>query len=520
MEFTETLPIVLPLGALVLWLILVFVLLRYAKSIGPFFKVVGWLVAIAAVVAPIYVFSQLLSDNIARMEAPMAEVGGEPADGDTARTRSASRGIETGTRARTEPLAKRSAPKAKLAKRSAKPLGTRSAGQGPKIGGLSTDEAQPAADEPMAEMAAPQPEAVAEAPAATAAPKDEPFDTVGVYFGTDRQRNDSEQNGVMRVAFGADRGRKLSLGRADVTIPREAHDPGVVERPWQITVIGITIYREKEDPKKHFTIRKIGLMSEDEFFASVNTQLAKSKRYEGHALVFVHGYNVAFDAALYRTAQITYDLDFDGVPFLYSWPSRGEFASYENDQNSSEQAERYLESFLNMIVERSNARHINLIAHSMGNKPLLRVLQKMQVAAEVQSDLRINQIVLAAPDVDRHVFEDIAQEISAFSKGVTLYASSNDRAMKASRAYAGEVRAGDISEQGPLIVNGVDTIDVSAISMAILALNHSTYAEKSELLKDIGRLMLTGLRPPKQRSPAFQKIETQAGTYWRFPLAN
>ncbi len=37
----------------------------------------------------------------------------------------------------------------------------------------------------------------------------------------------------------------------------------------------------------------------------------------------MHGYNTSFDNALYRTAQIAYDLDFDGATFLYSWPSGG-----------------------------------------------------------------------------------------------------------------------------------------------------------------------------------------------------
>ena len=40
-------------------------------------------------------------------------------------------------------------------------------------------------------------------------------------------------------------------------------------------------------------------------------------------VVFVHGFNVNFEDAVYRTAQITYDLQFDGAPFLFSWPTSG-----------------------------------------------------------------------------------------------------------------------------------------------------------------------------------------------------
>ena len=48
---------------------------------------------------------------------------------------------------------------------------------------------------------------------------------------------------------------------------------------------------------------------------------------------------------------------------------------------------------------------------------------------------------------------------------------------------------------------GIDTIDITQASTDYLALNHSSYAEKSALLKDIGLLLLTGERPPDRRIP-------------------
>ncbi|MBI1384031.1 MAG: alpha/beta hydrolase [Rhizobiales bacterium] len=349
-------------------------------------------------------------------------------------------------------------------------------------------------------------------------PAPEPFETVRVFFGTDRADAPVERSGVMSVGYGSERGRRLALGAANVTVPSTVHQAGEVERPFELTILGVTIYREKEDPAKHFTIADIATMSPDEFVAAVNAKLAGSRHYEGHAIVFVHGYNVAFDSALYRTAQIAYDLGFDGAPFLYSWPSNGSLGSYESDQNNSEQAERYLREFIDLVLQRTNARHVSFIAHSMGNKPLLKVLKEMQIAAEVRSDLKVNQIILAAPDIDRDVFADLVAEVAPLGQGVTLYASANDRAMVASRAYAGGIpRAGDISELGPVLEQGLDTIDVSAQSTAVLALNHSTYAEKSDLLADIGRLILEGVRPPRQRTPALEEKELDRRIYWRFP---
>jgi esterase/lipase superfamily enzyme len=37
----------------------------------------------------------------------------------------------------------------------------------------------------------------------------------------------------------------------------------------------------------------------------------------------VHGYNVSFDDAALRTAQLAYDLTFDCPAAFFSWPSKG-----------------------------------------------------------------------------------------------------------------------------------------------------------------------------------------------------
>jgi hypothetical protein len=90
--------------------------------------------------------------------------------------------------------------------------------------------------------------------------------------------------------------------------------------------------------------------------------------------------------------------------------------------------------------------------------------------------------------------------------------------MRASREFAGGVpRAGDVPAEGPVILPGIDTIDVTATSTDLLALNHSVYAEKSALLNDIGLILQTGERPPDRRIPILQKVRTGHGEFWRYP---
>src|SRR4029079_11064047 len=125
-----------------------------------------------------------------------------------------------------------------------------------------------------------------------------------------------------RLSYNSDREHRLQLGRALLTVAK-SHQIPQIERPWAIRIpyFDVTIYEQAEDPKKHFTLQEIKSLPKSDFLSLVRSRLAASKSFKDHAIVFVHGYNTSFDNALYRTAQIAYDLHFDGAPFVYSWPS-------------------------------------------------------------------------------------------------------------------------------------------------------------------------------------------------------
>jgi len=338
------------------------------------------------------------------------------------------------------------------------------------------------------------------------------FHIVPVFYGTDRNR--VKQEG--RIGYANDRAKRLEMGRALVSVPLEHKVPNI-ERPraWTIPYLG-TIQLEKEDPNKHFTVREIKALTKAELLALVRQRLGDSRTYRDQSIVFIHGYNTSFDDALFRTAQISYDLQFDGAAFTYSWPSGGGLASYIYDRDSAQGAERYLYEFLQMVQNETGTQSINIIAHSMGNQMLLQVLRSLKLRAP-QAVSKINQIILAAPDVDRDAFEAIAAEVTGIAKGITLYASANDRALEASRFVAGnKPRAGDVPEGGPVIVSGIDSIDISELSTGYLALHHSGYAEHTDLLTDISQIIRTGTRPWSQRRRAYRPVTVPAGTYWRY----
>jgi esterase/lipase superfamily enzyme len=349
-----------------------------------------------------------------------------------------------------------------------------------------------------------------------AAGENKEWDVVPVFYGTDRNRRDIPGK---RIAYGSDRAGRVELGRALVTVPK-VHQVPKLERPWKVTIpyVDVTLYEEKEDPRRHFTIQELRTLSRGEALALVRERLAASAAYRNQALVLIHGYNSGFDDALYRGAQVTYDLNFDGASFLYSWPSGSGLSQYLYDRDSAAQAEPHLAGFLQMVLNETGAEWVSVIAHSMGNQLLLPVLRYLKdrnpgVAA------RINQIILAAPDVDRDTFAYLASQIEGLGRGITMYASANDRALQVSRRFAGDKpRAGDVpSELGPAIVAGVDTIDISSLGTDYLAINHSTYAERTALLRDIELVLKTGERPPERRFPLYEKVTSDKGAYWRYP---
>ncbi len=349
---------------------------------------------------------------------------------------------------------------------------------------------------------------------APAAPKPEAaqgdWDVVPVYYGTDRARADQ----ATRADYGNERGRRLELGRALVTVPR-THTVPQIERPWSVRIPYFDIViGESEDPNTHFTMKDVKPLSREEFLEVVRARLAASERYKKHALIFVHGFNTTFDFAMYRTAQIAYDLKFDGAPFAYSWPSGGGLGSYTFDRERSAQSIKFLREYIELVLDQTGAEAVSVVAHSMGNQPMLQVLKDLKAARP--AGVVFNQIILAAPDFDRDSFADIASEIQGLAKNITLYASENDTALAVSRQVNGGSRAGDIPASGPLILKGVDTLDVTSVSTDSLGINHSGYAENNKLLKDIELLVSTGA-PPSTRLPALEVVPLGDGKYWRFP---
>jgi hypothetical protein len=100
-----------------------------------------------------------------------------------------------------------------------------------------------------------------------------------------------------------------------------------------------------------------------------------------------------------------------------------------------------LSTLLAEIARTPGIRAVNVIAHSMGARPLLAALERMPAPSAGQAPL--NELIFAAPDVGVDRFLAGALSVRPQAKRVTLYASGRDRALEASRWFNGMTRAGE-----------------------------------------------------------------------------
>jgi esterase/lipase superfamily enzyme/nucleoid DNA-binding protein len=324
------------------------------------------------------------------------------------------------------------------------------------------------------------------------------YEVIRIFYATDREAVSGK-----RLKFGTRRNSSgsLSLGTCDVSIP-QSHKAGNIERP---SILRLEL---RENPDKHFVIQSVTTKTDGEFYGELSECVGLSEKKE--AFVFIHGFKVSFDDAVYRTAQISHDLQFKGAPILYSWPSNGSLYDYTPDMNNNDWTVDHLVGFLEDLVAKSGATVIHLIAHSMGNRALTSAMKQMSLA-RMSMKPEFNQVVLTAPDVDASIFTRLASLIGALAHKITLYVSSHDLALMASKKKNGSYpRAGDSSKQ-VVVVAGVDTVDASAVDTNLIG--HFYYAENRSVLSDIFYLFEGG-KDPKDRF-GMRAVEGPP-PYWRF----
>lgn len=328
---------------------------------------------------------------------------------------------------------------------------------------------------------------------------EENYALVEVFYATDRKIEDTSN---VKSYFGSLRG-ELTYGSVQVSIPRD-HRMGEVESP------SIWRFEFKEDLEKHVVLLDIASLEKESYFNALSSRINESGKKS--AFIYIHGYNVTFEDAARRTGQMAYDLGFDGVPVFYSWPSHGSTPKYFSDEVNIKWAESNVRDFLSDFLKASEADNVFLIAHSMGNRALIRAY--IDVVKSIPSyGVKIKEVILAAPDIDADVFKrDIAPALAESGSPVTLYASSRDIPLKVSRViHGGHPRAGD-SGDDIIVISGIETIDATEVETSFLS--HSYYADDRSVLSDMFYIINQGLRATERSG--LKELNDQKGKHWVF----
>ena len=332
-------------------------------------------------------------------------------------------------------------------------------------------------------------------PAEDAGPSDA---LVEIMYATDRNVADESD---IKTFYGEERG-ELNYGLARVAIRIDkSKSPFADYSIWDLRLEGSS--------KKTAELVRIDSLDREEFLKTVSKRINAAA--DKSALVYTHGYARKFERAARTTAKLAYELRYQGLPVLYSWPSKGSTGAYMGDRTTIEWTVPHFYQFLKDLAKKTDVETIHFVIHSMGNEAFLKALMKLLNDSTVTKNWKFGEIVLVAPDVDRAIFErDIAPVIVQAPSRITLYVSAMDVPLQASRKVNLYPRVGDASVT-PLIYPGIDTIDAS--EAVNLITGHSYYRDSPEVMADL--YYLINQRKAADQRPTLLAVDSPVGRYWK-----
>lgn len=308
----------------------------------------------------------------------------------------------------------------------------------------------------------------------SAATPEDTAGTVRIFVATSRASTKQPEY------FSGERSQAVGFARLDINVPR-SHQVGQLELPGSVTGAG--------DPASHFTVSGVERLTEPEILKQVRGEIARRPQADREVLVFVHGFNTNFADAAFRFAQIVTDSGFKGVPVLFTWPSRAQIFAYPYDRDSADFSRDALETGLKAISRDLGANRFDILAHSMGTLLTVETLRQAAIRGDGSFGGKLRNVMLAAPDIDLDVFKT---QLAAIKRPVTVFVSSDDRALDFSRQLAGDkARLGAISEKDTDLVadlrrSGATIIDLSKDRSGD-DYNHGKFATTPRIVQMIGK---------------------------------
>lgn len=330
------------------------------------------------------------------------------------------------------------------------------------------------------------------------------------FFVTNRRPESNA--GPLEERFGIERQETLTFGYFDVKI-----EPSLG--------LGMLI-----NPTEWFQNEEIKLTAVQEldpasFVAQVQARVKESPLRS--LLVVVHGFREAFPSGLRKTAFLGHVLDINSPVLLFDWPGNqgSSPGGYQRARRVAEASGADLARTLELSIRDIRPERLWLIANSMGGQVVVdafRLLYDQTDLADAKTE--IEDVVLTAPDVDYNEFNDqFKHALKSLARKTTIYVSSNDRALLASRLLNRGRRRGESTlspRQLDKAVRVTDSIDPDSEDVTVVDVTpvnrtrnfHNFSLETPEFFDDL-YLRLTNVETPRSR--LIYAVEAPNGSlYW------
>ena len=311
--------------------------------------------------------------------------------------------------------------------------------------------------------------------------------------------------------FTSQRHDQLSFGSFDATI-QPSLGLGMLVNP--------TEWLQNEEIR----LNAVSALAQADFVEQLQAQVENSPHRA--LLIVLHGFREGYESALRKTAFLGHVLDINAPVLLFDWPGdQGSgLGPYRRAREVAKASGAELARTLQLVVRDVQPERVWLVANSMGAQVVVDAFSLLYQDSEFADlDKEIDHVVLTAPDINHQQFnQQFKRELGVLARSLTVYVSSNDRALLVSRLVnrgrrRGEstlspdqldeaVRISELTEPGSDLVRLVDVTPVNRTRNF-----HNFSLETPEFFDD---LFLRLTNPEMPNSRPIYRVQTSDGAVY------
>jgi esterase/lipase superfamily enzyme len=340
------------------------------------------------------------------------------------------------------------------------------------------------------------------------------------------------ERGAHRFFFVTNRVRELGTDPLEesFTGQREAELKfGVFDTHIEPTLgLGMLIDPSQWFQNEEIRLDRVDLLEQEEFVEQLRALVDESPRRS--LLININGFRERFPSALRKTAFLGHVLDVNAPILTFDWPGDqgGSLSGYQRARGIAEASGADLAATIRLVVNKIQPDHLWIMANSMGGEVIVNAFDILHEDPDfADAETEIEDIILTAPDVDREDLNIRFKKILAeMVTSMTVYVSSNDRALVTSRLINRSARGGESTlnpgnpdqldeaiEIAKLIDPGSDLITLVDVTPVNRTRNfHNFSLETPEFYDDVF-LRLYNEKTPRSRR-IYPVVTPEGRTYW------